>query len=77
MNRRLLRALFGRLDLMRTAAGLLRLAQLTGLVSLARIFHLGDAAKLAPQVPGTFFYARGQRIEQSARRVQRFCTSAA
>jgi glycolate oxidase iron-sulfur subunit len=63
MNRRLLRALFGRLDLMRTAAGLLRLAQLTGLVSLARIFHLGDAAKLAPQVPGTFFYARGQRIE--------------
>lgn len=63
MNRRLLRALFGRLDLMRTAAGLLRLAQLTGLVSLARIFHLGDAAKLAPQVPGTFFCARGQRIE--------------
>jgi glycolate oxidase iron-sulfur subunit len=61
-QRRLLRALFGRLGLMRAAAGLLRLAQVTGVASLARLFKLGEAATLAPQVPGNFFYARGQRV---------------
>ncbi len=63
LRRFLLKTLFARLDLMRAAASLLRLAQRTGLASLAGAFGLGDAAKLAPQIPGRFFQARGQRYD--------------
>ncbi len=59
----LLKTLFARLDFMRAAASLLRLAQRSGLASLAGAFGLGDAAKLAPKIPGRFFRARGQRYD--------------
>ena len=59
----LLRSLFWDLRLMRAAARLLRFAQRTRLTSLARAVGLGEAAKLAPRIPSSFFAARGQRFE--------------
>jgi glycolate oxidase iron-sulfur subunit len=59
----LLRVLFTRLDLLRLAAALLRFAQRTGLTSLAGLFGLRDAAKLAPRIPSHFFTADDRRIE--------------
>jgi glycolate oxidase iron-sulfur subunit len=62
-RRALLRVLFARLDLLRAAAVLLRFAQRTMLLALARRFGLGPAAELAPQISGSFFIARDQRFE--------------
>ncbi len=59
----LLRLLFTRLDLMRLAASLLRFAQRTGLTSLAGLFGMRDAAKLAPRIPSHFFSADDRRVE--------------
>jgi glycolate oxidase iron-sulfur subunit len=59
----LLRVLFTRLDLMRAAARLLRFAQRTGLTSLAGLFGMRDAAKLAPRIPARFFTADDRRVE--------------
>ncbi len=59
----LLQSLFADLRLMRAAARILRFAQQTRLTSLARVAGLGDAAKLAPRIPASFFSARGQRYE--------------
>ena len=61
----LLRVLFSRLDLMRLAASLLRFAQATGLTSLAGLFGLRDAVKLAPRIPSHFFIADDRRVEAS------------
>ena len=58
-----LRTLFSHLDVMRRAARLLRFAQRTGLASLAGLFGLGNAARLAPRIPDTFFIPRDQRVE--------------
>ncbi len=63
LRRLLLHTLFARLDLMRFAAAVLRLAQRTGLASLAGVLGLGDAAKLAPEIPARFFTAKGQRYD--------------
>jgi glycolate oxidase iron-sulfur subunit len=62
-RRFLLRTLFSRLDLMRAAAMLLRFAQRTGLMSLARVVGLGEASQLAPRIPDRFFRAADQRID--------------
>jgi glycolate oxidase iron-sulfur subunit len=59
----LLRVLFSRLDLMRLAAGLLRFAQRTGLTSLAGLFGMREAVKLAPRIPSHFFVADDRRVE--------------
>ena len=59
----LLRSLFRDLRLMRAAARILRFAQRTRLTSLAQAVGLGEAAKLAPRNPYSFFAARGQRFE--------------
>jgi glycolate oxidase iron-sulfur subunit len=59
----LLRSLFRDLRLMRAAARILRFAQQTRLTSLAQAVGLGEAAKLAPRIPASFFTARGQRFE--------------
>jgi glycolate oxidase iron-sulfur subunit len=59
----LLRTLFTRLGLMRTAAALLRLAQITGLESLARVFGFGNLVALAPRIPPYPFTPRGQRYD--------------
>jgi glycolate oxidase iron-sulfur subunit len=59
----LLRSLFADPRLMRVAARILRFAQLTGLTSLAQAVGLGEAAKLAPRIPSSFFVARGQRFD--------------
>jgi glycolate oxidase iron-sulfur subunit len=58
-----LHSLFADLRLMRAAARILRFAQQTRLTSLARFVGLGEAAKLAPRIPSSFFPARGQRFE--------------
>ncbi len=63
MRRLVLTRLFGQLNLMHAAAGLLRFAQRSRLVSLAGLFGLGSAAKLAPRIPDRFFVAAGQRID--------------
>ncbi|MGA8533946.1 MAG: (Fe-S)-binding protein, partial [Candidatus Tumulicola sp.] len=63
LHRLLLVTLFEHLDRMRAAATLLRFAQRTGLTALARLFGLGDAAGLAPRIPGRFFIPRDQRYE--------------
>jgi glycolate oxidase iron-sulfur subunit len=62
VQRLVLTRLFGQLNLMHAAAGLLRFAQRSRLVSLAGLFGLGSAAKLAPRIPDRFFVAAGQRI---------------
>ncbi len=62
----LLRRLFAGSDLMRLAAVLLRFAQRTGLISLAGVFGLSSAAKLAPPVSSSFFTARNQRFNAAA-----------
>ena len=59
----LLRSLFREPRLMRAAARMLRFAQQTRLTSLAQTVRLGEAVKLAPQIPSSFFAARGQRFE--------------
>jgi glycolate oxidase iron-sulfur subunit len=61
----LLRVLFSRLDVLRSVAGLIRFAQRTGLQSLAGLFGLGDAAKLAPRIADRFFTAHDQRVDAS------------
>jgi glycolate oxidase iron-sulfur subunit len=63
LARALLHSLFTDLRLMRAAARILRFAQQTRLTSLARLVGLGEAAKLAPRIPSSFFPARGQRFE--------------
>jgi glycolate oxidase iron-sulfur subunit len=63
LQRMLLTRLFGQLNLMHVAAGFLRFAQRSRLVSLAGLFGLGSAAKLAPRIPDRFFVATGQRID--------------
>lgn len=60
-GRFLLRTVFTRLSLMRAAAAVLRLAQITGLQSLARFFGFGDLVALAPRIPAYPFTPRGQR----------------
>ena len=59
----LMRALFGRLELMRAAARILRFAQQTRLVWIARLVGLGAAAKLAPPISPAFFFAGGQHVD--------------
>jgi glycolate oxidase iron-sulfur subunit len=59
----LLRSLFGRPDLMRRVAAILRFAQRSGLVSLAGLLGMGRIAKLAPRIDRQFFIARDQRID--------------
>ncbi len=58
-----MRALFGRPELMRAAARILRFAQQARLVWIARLVGLGAAAKLAPPISPSFFFAGGQRID--------------
>ena len=58
-----LHALFGQLGYLRAAAALLRVAQLTGLSSLAGWLGFRDAVALAPRIAGRFFIPRGQRFE--------------
>ena len=60
-----LHALFGRLGYLRAAAALLRVAQLTGLSSLAGWLGFRDAVALAPRIAGRFFTPRGQRFDAS------------
>ncbi len=62
-RRLLLHSLFGDLGLMRVAARALRFAQQTRLTSLARLVGLGDAVKIAPSIPGSFFTAGDQRFD--------------
>jgi glycolate oxidase iron-sulfur subunit len=62
-TRAFLRSLFSEPRLMRAAARVLRFAQQTRLTSLAPTVGLGEAAKLAPRIPSSFFAARGQRFE--------------
>lgn len=59
----LLRALFTHLGIMRAAAFALRLAQITGLQSLAAFVGLRDLVALAPRIPSKAFVPRGQRYE--------------
>ncbi|MGC1381987.1 MAG: (Fe-S)-binding protein [Candidatus Baltobacteraceae bacterium] len=59
----LLRTLFERLDVMRSVATGLRIAQRTHLDALAGAFGLAGAAKLAPEIANEFFVARDQRFE--------------
>ncbi|MBV8374881.1 MAG: 4Fe-4S dicluster domain-containing protein [Candidatus Eremiobacteraeota bacterium] len=61
----LLRTLFERSDVLRTAAALLRFAQRTYAISLANVIGLGHAAQLAPRVADRFFLASGQRFDAS------------
>jgi glycolate oxidase iron-sulfur subunit len=63
LRRFFLRTAFARLDLMCVAATLLRFAQQTKLISLAGLFGLGRAAKLAPKISGAFFIPQDQRFE--------------
>jgi glycolate oxidase iron-sulfur subunit len=57
--------LFARMSLFRFAASLLRFAQRTGLIRLAGLFGLSDAAKLAPRIPDHFFIPDDRRVEAS------------
>jgi glycolate oxidase iron-sulfur subunit len=63
---RLMRAVFGRPELMRAAASILRFAQQTRLISLAGIFGLANAARLVPVIPASFFSSRNRRIEAAS-----------
>lgn len=56
----LLRRLLASAPLMRSAAMFVRFAQRSGLISVAGAFGLGKAAKLAPPIPGSFFFASDQ-----------------
>jgi glycolate oxidase iron-sulfur subunit len=58
-----LHVLFKRLGVMRLAAWFARIAQLTGLQSLAALFGMRDLVALAPRLSGRPFVARGQRYE--------------
>jgi glycolate oxidase iron-sulfur subunit len=62
-RRLLLRTLFTRLGVMRMAAALLRLAQITGLQAAAKMLGFGDLVALAPRIPPYPFAPRGQRYE--------------
>jgi glycolate oxidase iron-sulfur subunit len=55
MRRFAVRGLFGNLALLRRAASLLRFAQRSGLMNLARVTPLRDQAMLAPRIPDRFF----------------------
>lgn len=68
LRRFMLETLFTRIDLMRAAASLLRVAQQTRLTSLAGLFGLGRAANLAPAIPDRFFIAQDQHIESPGAR---------
>jgi glycolate oxidase iron-sulfur subunit len=59
----LLLTLFDRLTLMRAAAVLLRVAQVTGLTSLAALFGLRDLVALAPKISARFYTPHDQRLE--------------
>jgi glycolate oxidase iron-sulfur subunit len=61
--RRLLRTLFGRPEIMRAAAAVLRFLQQTRLISLAGVVGLGRTARLAPRISRQFFVPRDQRFE--------------
>jgi glycolate oxidase iron-sulfur subunit len=63
IRRLLLQTLFSRLDVMRRAASLLRFAQRTRLISLARLFGLERQANLAPEMPAQFFVAGDRHVE--------------
>jgi glycolate oxidase iron-sulfur subunit len=65
-RRLLLHGLFGNAALMRAAAGLLRFAQQTRLLSLAPLVGLGEPARLAPQIPSRFFLADDRRADTPA-----------
>ncbi len=58
-----LRTLFDRLGYLRAAAALLRVAQMTGLASLAGWLGLRDLVALAPRIRARFFVPRGQRFD--------------
>jgi glycolate oxidase iron-sulfur subunit len=64
-----IRAVFGNLAIMRSAAALLRIYQRSGLQRLVRksgilrAFGLQETEALAPAISDTFFVPRGQRIE--------------
>jgi glycolate oxidase iron-sulfur subunit len=64
----LLRALFGRLDLLRAAARVLRFTQRSGLLALARIVGLAPAASLAPRISPEFLVPNDQRFVAAAQR---------
>ncbi|HEY5340890.1 MAG TPA: (Fe-S)-binding protein, partial [Candidatus Aquilonibacter sp.] len=65
MRALLLDWLFARPQRLRTVARLLRFAQRSGLMHVAALAGLGDAAKLAPQIPDRFFIASDQRYDVS------------
>jgi glycolate oxidase iron-sulfur subunit len=58
-----LRRLFSNLGMMRTVAAILRFAQRSQLQSLAALFGLGEAIKLAPQIPDRFYAPDDRRSE--------------
>jgi len=60
LRRFALQTLFSRLDLMRTAAVLLRLAQQTRLTAFAGLVGAARAAQLAPKISREFFVPRDQ-----------------
>jgi len=62
---RLMRAIFGRPDLMHAAARVLRFAQQARVLWIARLVGLGGAAKLAPPISASFFPVAGQRVDAS------------
>ena len=73
-----MRALFGRPNLMRAAARILRFAQQARLLWIAGLVGLGAAAKLAPPIsPSFFFRGRSALRRAAARKASRCCTPAA
>jgi glycolate oxidase iron-sulfur subunit len=64
--RHAMQALLTRPALMRTAAALVRFAQLTRLIALAQLVGLGRAARLAPAISASFFNANDQRFDVPA-----------
>ena len=62
-GRLVLRALFDRLGYLRAAAVLLRVAQVTGVTSVARWLGFRELVALAPRVGARFFTPRGQRFD--------------
>ncbi|MBV9717719.1 MAG: 4Fe-4S dicluster domain-containing protein [Candidatus Eremiobacteraeota bacterium] len=61
-----LRALFARIETLRAVAVLLRFAQRTRLISVAKLFGWGRTAELAPTISDDFFTAHDQRFEADA-----------